>query len=92
MMTKLKPLARFTYASAFFIPFAWTAAGFSVPLHAEQNDHPITLAYAEPIDSAGTLDIVALADLDNDPSVITAEEREMMDLLRQVLAVPTEDD
>ncbi len=81
-MTHLKPLARFVYASAFFIPFFWAATSHAAPGHTEE---PV-------IEIRTAADIVALADLDGDPNIITDKEMEMIAVLHQVFGIPLQSD
>ena len=94
MMKKTKPLARVAYTTAFVLPFMWTASGNAVPIFEERSDAPIMTTYGETIDYpyvTATVDIATLANLDNDPTVITPEEREMMALINQlIVAAPTQ--
>ena len=81
-MKHLKPLARLVYTSAFFVPFLWAAMADAGPL---QDYEPV-------IEVSTAADIVALADLDGDPNMFTAEELEMIAVLHQVFGVPLESD
>lgn len=50
-MTNLKPLARYFYASAFLLPFLWTAVGNPLPLF---GDAPAPKAIVNQTSSAAT--------------------------------------
>ena len=64
-------------------------ATFAGTAHADERDGPYSPL---PADGAAVVaptydDIITMADLDGDPSIITAEEAEMIALLQQVLNV-----
>lgn len=83
-MTRLRPLARLTYATAFFGPFFWAATSHADTLNADMDMNETV------IEIRTAADIIALADLDGDPTVISPEEVEMIAMLHQVFSVPVQ--